>query len=567
MAAAFNLTAELNLRGPSNLSQVVSSIRRELSTVSLDLQINPRTSSAIQGITNNVNTLSAALRNAQSNAAALDSTLRNLASSLGSSATNINNLNRNINNTTTSITNLRNRSRDATNEVEAFGRQAGLAVRRFAAFSTVTGVIYGLSRALSSAYGEFVNFNKEFVRLQQVTNQSAAGLQGLSQEITRLSQGLGVSSASLLQVSTTLAQAGLSANETKRALEALAKSALAPSFDDLNSTVEGSIALMRQFGISAGDLEASLGSINAVAAKFAVEAGDIIAAIQRTGGVFAAASKGVSEGKDALNEFIAVFTSVRATTRESAETIATGLRTIFTRIQRGGTIEALKEYGIQLTDVQGKFVGAYEAVKRLSDGLSKLDPRDIRFSRIVEELGGFRQIGKVIPLIQQFATAQQALSVAQKGSASLTQDAATAQLALAVRITKVREEFIGLIREIGQSQGFQKFVDISLQLASGLIAVADAAKGVLPALTAIIALRGISNIGTFVGGFSQSLAGAGGRRGGRRGFASGGFVPGVGNGDTVPAMLTPGEFVIRKKAVQTIGVGKLAALNRSSGGY
>ena len=91
--------------------------------------------------------------------------------------------------------------------------------------------------------------------------------------------------------------------------------------------------------------------------------------------MFASASKGVSEGTDALNEFIAVFTSVRATTRESAETIATGLRTIFTRIQRGSTIEALKDFGITLTDLDGKFVGAYKAIELLAKGLGTLDLR------------------------------------------------------------------------------------------------------------------------------------------------------------------------------------------------
>jgi TP901 family phage tail tape measure protein len=566
--AAFNLTAELNLRGPSNLNQVVGDIRRQLSTVSLDLRIDPRASSNIQAITGNVNNLSRALRSAEANASALNAALNNLGSGISGAANNLGNLNSNINNANNNINNIRNRTREATNEFEAFGRQAGLAVRRFAAFTVVTGSIYAVTRAISSAYSEFVTFNKEFVRLQQVTDQTASGLKGLSQEITRLSQGIGVSSQSLLQVSVTLAQAGLSATETKKALEALAKSALAPSFDNLNDTVEGSIALMRQFGISASELEGALGSINAVAAKFAVEASDIIAAIQRTGGVFASASRGVSEGKDALNEFIAVFTSVRATTRESAETIATGLRTIFSRVQRSSTIQALKEYGVQLTDVEGKFVGAYEAVKRLSDGLSGLDPRDIRFSKIVEELGGFRQVGKVIPLIQQFATAQQALNVAQRGSGSLSKDVATAQEALAVKITKVREEFIALIRDIGQSKGFQTFVDISLKLASALISIADAAKNVLPALTAIVAIRGIGNIGSFVGGLSQSLGGVRGGARGRRGFARGGFVPGSGNGDTVPAMLTPGEFVIRKKAVEAIGVNKLQQMNRyATGGY
>lgn len=558
--AAFNLTAELNLRGPSNINQVVGNIRRQLSTLTLDLNINPNTSRGVQAVTANIRTLSTALRDAQSNAAALSSTLSNLVTTINNAGNAAANAGNAINRLNTQTRAAQNAARDGATAMENFGAQSALAIRRFAAFTVATGTVYAFARALSSAYSEFVNFNKEFVRLQQVTNTSASGLSDLSQEITRLSTSLGVSSSELLTVSSTLAQAGLSASQTKTALEALAKSALAPSFDSLNETVEGSIALMRQFGLSAGDLESALGSINAVAAKFAVESSDIITAIQRTGGVFASASKGVSQGKDALNEFIAVFTSVRATTRESAETIATGLRTIFTRIQRGNTIQALKEYGIRLTDLEDKFVGPYEAVRRLSEGLKNLDPRDLRFSSIVEELGGFRQIGKVIPLIQQFATAQQALSVAQRGSGSLAGDAAKAQESLAIRVNKVREEFIALIRDIGQTQSFQKFVDISLQLASALISVASAAKDVLPAITAIAAIRAVPAIAQFAGGFGRSFT----RRnqgGPIQKFATGGLVPGSGNRDTVPAMLTPGEFVIRKKAVETIGATNLARMN------
>ena len=563
--AAFNLTAEINLRGPSNLNRVVADIRRQLSTVSLNLNISPTATRGIQGATSQIQALNGVLQSATANANALNAALANLGTSIGNAARGMNNLGTGLNNVNTQIGNVRRNTADAAFSMEEFGRQSALAVRRFAAFSVPTAAIYGMVRAITSAYQEFITFNKELVRLQQVTGATANGLKSVTDEITRLSTSFGVASSDLLTVSSTLAQAGLSATQTKTALEALAKSALAPSFDNLNDTVEGSIALMRQFGLSANDLEGALGSINAVAAQFAVESSDIITAIQRTGGVFAAASKGVSQGKDALNEFIAVFTSVRATTRESAETIATGLRTIFTRIQRGGTIQALKEYGIELTDLEGKFVGPYEAVRRLADGLRQLDPRDLRFSQIVEELGGFRQIGKVIPLIQQFSTAQQALATAQKGAGSLAIDAAIAQQSLANKILKVREEFIALIRDIGQSKSFQTFADISLKLASALISVASAAKEVFPALAALATIRAIPAIASFVGGFGRGFTrrNAGGPI---RRFATGGYVPGSGNRDTVPAMLTPGEFVIRKKAVEKIGVGKLAALNRNKGG-
>ena len=49
-------------------------------------------------------------------------------------------------------------------------------------------------------------------------------------------------------------------------------------------------------------------------------------------------------------------------------------------------------------------------------------------------------------------------------------------------------------------------------------------------------------------------------------FASGGQVPGSGSGDTVPAMLTPGEFVMSKGAVQHYGSSTLAGMNAAAGG-
>jgi TP901 family phage tail tape measure protein len=44
----------------------------------------------------------------------------------------------------------------------------------------------------------------------------------------------------------------------------------------------------------------------------------------------------------------------------------------------------------------------------------------------------------------------------------------------------------------------------------------------------------------------------------------GGQVPGIGNTDTVPAMLTPGEFVINKESVKDFGAKNLASINSGS---
>ena len=574
MARGFNLTAQLNLRGPSNIRTVVADIRREIGTIdaNVNLKFDPK-------VTGNISSLNSALKS-------LNSTLTSSTSALGSASaamrdfgnsvnlSNIKNFPQQVNNSASAVTKLGSSSRSAskdmvvaTNQMQEFGNQSALAIRRFAAFTAVTTIIFGVTNAINKGVQEIISFDKEMVTLQQITGESRAGLKGLSDNITLLATSLGVSSHELVDISSTLAQAGLSARETEQAIRALALSSLAPSFNDMNDTVEGSIALMKQFNISALQLEGALGSINSVAAKFAVEAGDIITAIQRTGGVFATASQGVSEGTDALNEFIAVFTSVRATTRESAETIATGLRTIFTRIQRGDTIEALKAYGVNLQDLDGKFVGAYKAVELLSRGLSGLDPRDVSFSRIIEELGGFRQIGKVIPLIQQFSVAQAALKVAQQGQGSLAKDATTAQLSLGNQMAKVREQFLALAKDIGSSVTFQTMIKGAIGLAGALVSVGSSIKGILPSLAILLAFKGAGAIAGFASGFFGGRGATKKQEGGRiMKFARGGFVPGTGDGDTVPAMLEPGEFVIRKKAVETLGAGNLHRMNKSGGG-
>jgi TP901 family phage tail tape measure protein len=500
----FVLTAQLQLQAPNNVKQVVQQIQSQLNGVSVNVQVQ--------------------------NAAQAQKQIQQVAQ-----ATN-----------------------QATTAAERMGKAFALSIRRFAAFSIATRAVGLFTSTLSEAVQTSIDFERQLIKVSQVTGKSIGQLRGLTKQITDLSTGFGVASSDLLNVSTILAQAGLSAEETSVALKTLAKSALAPNFDNITETAEGAIAVLAQFGEGVGALEKQLGSINAVAGAFAVEAGDLIDVIRRTGGVFKAS------GGD-LNELLALFTSVRATTRESAESIGTGLRTIFTRIQRPKTIEFLKEFGVELVDLNGKFVGPYEAIKRLSEALSGLGEGDTTFIRVAEELGGFRQIGKVLPLLQQFSTAQSALNVAMKAGDSLTQDAASAQAALAVRIMKVKEEFLALIRSVTETTTFQVMANTALSLASALIKIGDSIKPLLPMLAALSAFKLVKGMSGFFGGMmSGATSGRAYNSGGKvLGFARGGLVPGSGNRDTVPAMLSPGEFVIRKSSVNKMGAGTLAAMNEN----
>ena len=514
MGERFNLTAQLQLQAPTNTRQVISQIRSQLQGVNVNVQVTANS--------------------------------------------------RSISQVNSSLQNTTRQANDAARSIGFLNKNLSEAARRFGVITLATGTMLSFAQSVKRAFGEAVEFERELIRIAQTTGKSVKELSDLSNEVTRLATSLGVSSSSLLKTANILAQAGFSAKTTKQALDILAKTTLGPTFDDVSETVEGAVSVLSQFrqeAIAAGGdikfLESVLDAINSVSKAFAVESSDLITVIRRTGGVFAAAGGSV-------NELIALFTSVRATTRESAETIATGLRTIFTRIQRTDTVNQLEALGISLRDAQGRFVGAFEAVKRLSIGLSSLDPRDYRFSEIIEELGGFRQIGKVIPLIQQFAVAQDALNVAQAASGSVAQDAVTAQQALAVQAQKVSEQFSALIRQLANSSTFREIASGALELASALIKIASALEPVLPLLTSFLALK----VGQGLAPGLTALLGFGGARrrasgGVIRKYARGGFVPGTGNRDTVPAMLQPGEFVIRKSSVNKIGANNLAAMNEN----
>ena len=506
MASKFTITAELNLQ-TKNLSQVVNNLKQQFQGADLNIKIK--------------------------DLAKAEASLRNISSG----------------------------AKDASASMGTLGASISQGIRRFTVVTAVTGTIVGFTRALKNAVGDAIEFERELVKIAQATGQSVAQLRGLATEVGNVSSSFGVSSKELILAARSLTQAGFAADKVTGSLKILAQTELAATFDSISNTTEGAIALLNQFGKQAQKtgsevafLEKSFSAINQVSKEFAVESSDLVTAVRTTGAAFEAAGGN-------LNELLALFTSVRSTTRESAESISTGFRTIFTRIQRVDTINNLKALGIQLQDVEGKFVGPMEATKRLSMALSTIDPRDFRFNLIVEELGGFRQVSKVIPLIQQFATTQKALNVAQGSSGSLAKDAQTAQLSLAVQISKTREEFLRFIRDLTETESFQGTVRTLLNMANAFIKVADTIKPLIPLLGVFAGLR----IGQSILPAIASVAGGRNRKaegGVIHKFARGGLVPGEGNGDTVPAMLTPGEFVIKKSSVKKLGVDKLASANK-----
>ena len=660
---AFNINAQIVLSGPKNLNSITKQISSQLSKATkINLNIGGNTSQ-LNNISKQLTTISSTFTKLNSNLKSTRTSIAALNSSFNKAGAGLNNLG-NAQKNLASQTNSTNQSLQKQQGLLAnLAGRFGSVAKQAIAFGLISRPIYDLQRALTSSVKDAVSFQKEIVKISQVTGQSVKQLDGLRTTISNLSTSLGTSANELAETARVIAQTGKTAQETEIILRSLARSTLAPTFGSLRDTTEGLIAALGQFNLRASDSEAILGSLNKVSKNFAVEAEDLISVIRRTGGVFAQAAGNSRNTIGALQELISVFTAVRSTTRESADTIAAGLRTIFSRLQRRGTIEFLKQFGVQLTDAKGQFIGIFPAFDELSRRLDTLIKQGdaLTLSAIAEELGGIRQIGKLLPAIAQFDKARKALQDAQQGAVEgLSGDVAKGLDTVDNRVKRVRESFSQLIRTVFESDAFQNFTKNILKSAENFLkfgnSIVEALEPVLPLLTTIGAFKIGSAIGGFLGGggvgkvvggvtgqasaqagqaaaqasqnaaqatqantqilntinttltrtsnqlanifqslegnfrtlttqmsnLIQALAGfrssainfaapiTGGRRksGGGKilGFNRGGMVPGTGNGDTVPAMLEPGEFVIKKSSVNSIGAGQLESMNKYASG-
>ena len=610
---SFNINAQVILTGPKNIKTVTSQIKQQLQglNVNVNLTIPKKVQSQLNQLNQGIGKVNASAKNLGTAAKGAGQSLNSVSDS----------------------------AKRAGGAMQMLGKETALTFKRFAAAGLVTATFFKLTSAIADAIPKALEFQREMVKLQQVTGKTAQEVGKVGDATRSLSRRLGIDANELASVARIFAQAGQTLAQVQDSLKAVARSSLAPTFGTMEQTAEGLIASLNQFNISASQSEQVLGSLNRVSKKFAVESSDLVAAIRRAGGVFAVSAGQMTEPIEALQQFSAIFTAVRSTTRESAETIATGLRTIFTRMQRRGTIEALQSLGVELTDTSGKFVGIYEGFSRISKAIKTMVQAgdSVTLSAITEELGGIRQMGKLVPALQNFAKAEKALMEGRKGAAEgLGPDVAKGLTPLIKQFELLQARFQDFIRTIADSSTFATMSKMALGLANAFLKIGEVLTPLLPMMTALMLKKGVQMGGGFLSGFMGGFGGGpgmgatagaalGGGKGsqqaastnlvnkvaqlittnnsqltqlqtvntnlqsmqavmtdklqqiilasrggmgggGRRGFASGGLVPGSGSGDTVPAMLSPGEFVIRKSSVGSYGAENLDGINKYGSG-
>jgi len=408
-----------------------------------------------------------------------------------------------------------------------YANRVALAGARYSAFVIATAIPFAGLAVIGQATQSIIELDAAMIKLSQVLRQPQEDIDALRKEIIRLSVDTGTSIKQISESALTLAQAGFLSGpqDFAKFLEPLSKVPLLPTFKDINQATEGIIASLSQFGKAGLEPIDVLDKLTRVADRFAVESADLIEGLRRAGGTFSAL------GGD-LDEFLAIFTTIRATTRESAEAIATSLKTISTRLAQPATLTFLESIGVSVRDQKGELLGLIDIFKNVGEVFNQSSKE--QQAAIGTQLGGLRNIGRVFAGLQNPDLTQNVLAVSRASAGAVSESAAKGLEKISTQIDLLVARFNELAQSLAEPI-FVPFIEGALTLGNALVTVLDAIKPVLPLFVQLISiaaglkvfgvaasavkglatslssisLGGLPQLGGFFGNGARSVAGPG----------------------------------------------------------
>jgi TP901 family phage tail tape measure protein len=383
-----------------------------------------------------------------------------------------------------------------------YSNRVALAGARYSAFVIATAVPFAGLAVIGQATQSIIELDAAMVKLSQVLRQPQEDIDALRKEIIRLSVDTGTSIKQISESALTLAQAGFlnGPKDFAKFLEPLSKVPLLPTFKDIDQATEGIIASLSQFGKAGLEPIDVLDKLTRVADRFAVESADLIEGLRRAGGTFSAL------GGD-LDEFLAIFTTIRSTTRESAEAIATSLKTISARLAQPATLTFLESIGISVRDQKGELLGLIDIFKNVGEVFNQSSKE--QQAAIGTQLGGLRNIGRVFAGLQNPDLTQNVLAVSRASAGAVSESAAKGLEKISTQIDLLVARFNELAQSLAKPI-FVPFIEGALTLGNALVTVLDAIKPVLPLFVQLISLAaGLKVFGvaaSAVKGLAASLA-------------------------------------------------------------
>ena len=391
----------------------------------------------------------------------------------------------------------------------SFTKSAGLintmwtTLKNVARFQISSSIMHGIIGGIQAAYGYAQDLNQSLNNIRIVTGQSTDQMARFAEQANKTARSLSASTLDYTDAALIYYQQGLSDAEVKARTDVTIKLANVSrqSAEEVSSQMT---AIWNNFDDGSHSMEYFADVITALGATTASSSEEIAKGLSQFAPI--AGTIGLSYDKAA-----SAMAAIIANTRQSAETVGTGLRTIFSRFESlklGETLEdgvdlnkytkAMQTIGVNVLDANGKLRDMDSILDDVAANWEKLD--NTQKTAFATTVGGVRQYTNLMALFENWDDVQKNMITATTSGGTLQDQADTyaeSWEAARDRVKTAAQSIYTALIDEDFFIGFDKFLEKNLDGLSLLIKALGGLPGVLSLVGA-----------TFLTAFGPQISGA-----------------------------------------------------------
>jgi len=367
---------------------------------------------------------------------------------------------------------------------------------RVIAFGASAGAIFAVQKAFSETIKSVIDVEKSLTDINVILNASAKNLASFGNSLFDIAKNTGQSFSEVASAATEFSRQGLGIEDTlKRTSDALVLTRLTGM--GVVDSVESITAALNSFNKTTITSNELINKLAAVDAGFAVSSADLAEAVRRVGS--SAQDAGVS-----LDQLIALVTSAQQTTARGGAVIGNSFKTIFTRLQRTDTLDALEAIGVATKDQEGNILPLITILNSLSGTYSKLS--GVQRAQVAELVGGVFQINVLKASLADLGNEYSIYSRALTTSSGATNEANTRNEELNQTLNATINKTLANLQNLASQVGNITIAPTLKNLLGGLNTALENFQPESEDIGSRIGQGLLKGIGTFLGGPGVLLA-------------------------------------------------------------
>jgi len=347
--------------------------------------------------------------------------------------------------------------------------------------------------SVQGAVSYMKDLDESLTQIQMVTNSSKEDMRELAQYANSAAQALGSTTTDYTNAVKVFVQEGFSERESKQYADLSIKLANV-SEQDTATTSDQITAFRNAFQLDFEQTAAAMDKVANVANNTASNVNELMTASQRAASV--AQAVGASQ-----DSFLASIATIESVTRQSAEEIGNGLKTIYQRfadIKAGGSAEdgvdygqyanALKSIGVDVLDATGQFKGMDQILQETQEVWSSLS--DTMKIAVGEKVAGKFQYNRFAALMNNPEYYQKALNATGAGSEGMMNQMNDIYMeSIEGRLNTLQAAGEQVMSTLFNQDAVEPVIEDVTHLVNGLNDLVEAMgglNGVLPAISALM---------------------------------------------------------------------------------